>query len=274
MVGIYKITNLVNNKIYIGQSINIKRRFEEHHYKPFYQKGDEYNIPLYRAIRKYGVDNFNFEVIEECLPEELNDKEQYWIQYYNSYIQNNCGYNLTYGGDGRATILHEKILNLWDNKKSISVIAKELEICKASVINHLEGYINYSSDEAKKRGYELLKTDKKVKLYDLKLNLLNSFNNPEEAAKSLNVTVDSIKNCCQHRTHSCKGYILCWENETPNLITKRKKVLQFDLNGELIQSYIGVNEAARQTQIDSANISRCCNGKAKTAGGYVWKYEV
>ena len=71
-IGIYKITNLLNNKIYIGQSLNIERRFKEHCYK-----GKESRIPLDLAIQKYGKDNFTFEIIENCLKEELNEKETY-----------------------------------------------------------------------------------------------------------------------------------------------------------------------------------------------------
>lgn len=92
MIGIYKITNLLNNKVYIGQSRNISERWRSHRTK--YQTQD---YPLYRAIRKYGIDNFSFEVIEECEIDKLNDREIYWIAYYNANNKNN-GYNLTEGG--------------------------------------------------------------------------------------------------------------------------------------------------------------------------------
>ena len=97
MVGIYKITNLINGKIYIGQSINIQQRWKAHRSKPFYKNGDQYQTPLYRAIRKYGLNNFIFEIIEECFESELNDKEQYYIQYYDA-TNPDKGYNLTRGG--------------------------------------------------------------------------------------------------------------------------------------------------------------------------------
>ena len=63
MTGIYKITNLINNKIYIGQSVDIKKRWATHKRQAFI-KGKEYDKYLYRAIRKYGIDNFSFEIIE------------------------------------------------------------------------------------------------------------------------------------------------------------------------------------------------------------------
>ena len=93
MIGIYKITNQVNKKVYIGQSQNISQRWKSH--RKHYQKDD---YPIYRAMRKYGIDNFSFEVIEECSLEELNDKEKYWIKYYDSHNSSN-GYNLTDGGN-------------------------------------------------------------------------------------------------------------------------------------------------------------------------------
>lgn len=86
MIGIYRITNRMNNKHYIGQSVNIQRRLTEH-----CRRQEQY---VDKVIKKYGMDSFDFVVIEECLPEELNQREDYWIKQYNSIIPN--GYNLGY----------------------------------------------------------------------------------------------------------------------------------------------------------------------------------
>lgn len=93
MTGIYKIINKINNHCYIGQSTKIQQRWKEHinTSKNSNQKG--YNYPLYRAFRKYGIENFNFIVLEECLNSQLNDKEKFWINYYKPE------YNQTIGGD-------------------------------------------------------------------------------------------------------------------------------------------------------------------------------
>lgn len=88
MIGIYQIKNKVNGKVYIGQSVDIERRFNSH-------KNSNEDHPLYRGFKKYGIDNFSFEIIEECLVSELNDKEIYYIDFYNSYDK---GYNQTLGG--------------------------------------------------------------------------------------------------------------------------------------------------------------------------------
>lgn len=98
MVGIYIITNNINGKVYIGQSKNIQQRWKAHRTRPFNSNAETYNTPLYRAIRKYGLNNFSFEILEECLVEELNKKEKYYIDKYNSNDLEH-GYNLTNGGD-------------------------------------------------------------------------------------------------------------------------------------------------------------------------------
>lgn len=93
MIGIYKITNQVNGKVYIGQSVDIQRRWKEHRIRPFNSNSEQYNCPLYRSIRKYGIENFNFIVLEECSINDLNEKEQFYIKKYNS-INRDYGYNL------------------------------------------------------------------------------------------------------------------------------------------------------------------------------------
>ena len=94
--GIYKITNKINGKSYIGLSKNIEHRWRQHELKSFNPDDREYEKSLYRALRKYGLENFNWEILEECPEEQLADREIYWIGYYNSYAE---GYNETPGGD-------------------------------------------------------------------------------------------------------------------------------------------------------------------------------
>lgn len=89
MVYIYKFTNQINGKIYIGSTKNVKRRLQEH------REGVKKRIHqyLYRAINKYSWDSFKFEVIEECCPLLRNDYENKWIRFYNS-LDKNFGYNM------------------------------------------------------------------------------------------------------------------------------------------------------------------------------------
>lgn len=118
MVGIYKIENLVTHNVYIGQSINIEKRIKKHKTVAFNPEDKAYEYPLYRAIRKYGLDNFSFEILEECDQIQLNEQEKKWIEKYNSFFN---GYNQTLGGDSSRNIAP---------KESIIGIIQDLEITK------------------------------------------------------------------------------------------------------------------------------------------------
>ena len=96
--GIYKITNLNNNKVYIGQAVNIAERLRTH-----IKAGigiDPTNSELYKDMKKIGVENFTFEILEECPPSMLNDKEKFWISFYHGQ---DFGYNITKGGSQRIS---------------------------------------------------------------------------------------------------------------------------------------------------------------------------
>lgn len=92
--GIYKITNTLNGKVYIGQSINVQERFYEHKRKLRLQQ--HFNKYLQNAYNKHG-EYFEFEVIEECDVSDLDKREMYWIGYYHSDNKQN-GYNIMAGG--------------------------------------------------------------------------------------------------------------------------------------------------------------------------------
>lgn len=93
MIGIYKIQNRNNGKVYIGQSNDCERRIKEHCYPSRYLEG----LPIDIAIHKYGKENFTFDIIEECSLKQLNERKTYWILKYESNTQK--GYNCNIGGD-------------------------------------------------------------------------------------------------------------------------------------------------------------------------------
>lgn len=103
MIGIYKITNTINGHAYIGLSTDIEKRFAYH--KSSYNHKRENNKLLYLAFNKYGIDNFIFEVLEECKVEELGEKEQYYIKLYNTQQD---GYNMTAGGEDNSGESHPR----------------------------------------------------------------------------------------------------------------------------------------------------------------------
>ena len=100
MTGIYKITNIINGHAYIGQSVNIHRRWKAHFEGAFNVAAKVYNYPLSRAIRKYSKENFQCEILEICLVNELSEKEKYWINHFNTFAE---GYNQGIGGTNGPT---------------------------------------------------------------------------------------------------------------------------------------------------------------------------
>jgi group I intron endonuclease len=102
---IYKATNLVNNKIYIGQTKNeIEKRIKGHIKE---SKNENTKRPFLISIKKHGIDNFLFEEIDRADTfDELDEKEIYWINFYNS-TNNKIGYNILGGGQGKKMITNE-----------------------------------------------------------------------------------------------------------------------------------------------------------------------
>lgn len=127
MKGIYCFTNKINNKKYIGQSIQLKERYNQHKRNHLNPDDKSYNSSFYRAIRKYGFENFNYEILEDndsLTKEELNELEIYYINLYDSFKN---GYNETQGGQ---TSLHFTKLsddNIFEIKKQLKNTSKKIE---------------------------------------------------------------------------------------------------------------------------------------------------
>ena len=130
---IYKITNTINGKSYIGQTIqNVKERFYQHCATKCSKAVS--NMAIHRAIKKYGKSNFTVEVIEEIDSANLNDRERYWIKYYNSY---NNGYNSTKGGqDGCKPFKDldvESIIKEYNTGKSLRTLGTIFKVDKQTI---------------------------------------------------------------------------------------------------------------------------------------------
>ena len=151
ITGIYLIRNKVNNKVYIGQSIDIKRRIKEHirsaQPEKYSKKSErDSNTPIHRAMQKYGIDNFEIQILEKCSKEKLNEREIYWIQIFNT-TDNNIGYNLTTGGQNNFALkgeehsqakltqseVNEIIKLLKSNNLSILEIAQQFSVSKSTI---------------------------------------------------------------------------------------------------------------------------------------------
>lgn len=141
MKGIYKFTNIFNNKCYIGQSINLENRYKAHKRNYNNPKINSYNTIFYRALRKYGFKNFKYEILEQSenfTKEELNQLEIFYINYYNSFRE---GYNMNLGGNFTSSekkLNSEKVLKIkWDiikTDKTFTQIAEEYNV-KISLIS-------------------------------------------------------------------------------------------------------------------------------------------
>lgn len=129
MIGIYKYQNKINGRIYIGQSLDIDRRYKQHLYDAANRPDRGTGVDL--AIKKYGIENFDFMIIEECPVELLDEREKYWIAYYNSFLD---GYNRTPGGSVLRGNEHPKaILNedeVWEIRELYGMKVKRSDVFK------------------------------------------------------------------------------------------------------------------------------------------------
>ncbi len=144
--GIYKITNNINQKCYIGCSKNIEHRWIAHKSESILEYNPQYNYSIHKAFRKYGIDNFSFEIVELCTESELFDKEQYYIQYYDSY---NNGYNETLGGDTGPALIGENNPNAKLSEQDVINIRTRL--LNGEMLNDV--YQDYKNNISK-RGFE------------------------------------------------------------------------------------------------------------------------
>ena len=197
MAYIYKITNTVNNKSYIGKTekTDPTQRWKEHikaSKRSYINKR-----PLYDAFNKYGIDQFLFEVIEET--STPNERDIFYIYYYNTYKE---GYNATLGGDGKSYITNQQeIIDYYvKHEPFIKDLAKYFNLDKKTVTKILKQF-NIEYDIKARHSKEILQKDKSG-------NVLNTFKSAREAAKSLgNIKLNShIVQCCNETRKSVYGF--------------------------------------------------------------------
>ncbi len=189
---IYKITNIINNKIYIGLTRrNIKVRFNEHIKKAKLN----YNTKLYNAINKYGENNFKIEVIEQIDNELLSDREIFWIKYYNS-VDNTIGYNSTLGGDGCNTLKYIDTDKYLERNKKISNALKGRKQDQLIIDKRVKKLLGKKRTKEQKqlmsikqKGKITITKDNKVKRVNK--NLLNNYLNSGWIKGSLKVSTES-----------------------------------------------------------------------------------
>ncbi len=272
--GIYKITNKINNKVYIGKSIYIERRWYEH-------KTDMNDINkqnhLYNAMRKYGKDNFLFEIIELCPKDNniLTEREIYWINYYNSYEE---GYNETRGGEGHFKFYPEEIIKLWDNGLSIYEITQQIGCEKQTVYDTLKDHPTFSTQismerSAPRRSKLLSKavSDRQsypVYQYDLEGNFIAEYPNLTAAANAFGYPCDhSICKVINNQGTAKLAYNFQWSKEKVDKMPVYHSTTKIGVrNINTGKCFASIREAAKWANVDKEGIRRAIYGQQKFSG--------
>lgn len=222
-MNIYKITNKINNKIYIGQTYKpINVRFKEHLKESNKIKSKHL---ICRAIKKYGKNNFTIELIDTAITkEELNAKEIYWIKQFNAKNKS-VGYNLTDGGEGVYGYKHSKESKeknrKWHLGKKLSeTVKKKISMTLKKVMNTSnmkEKMSKITSGKnnpfyGKKHTIQNLKINsekhkRKVAVYDKDMNLINIFDSRTVTAKYFNKSIQRISEYLYNKRNHKDGLI-------------------------------------------------------------------
>lgn len=189
--AIYKWENLKNGKCYIGQAKDLYIRIK-HHLGRMKNASKNDDCLLYRAVAKYGIDQFDLEILEilpnsntKCL---LNEREKFYISLYDSYRN---GYNLTLGGDGGCL--------------GYKFTSKQIENCKKA---------------AKENSKKLRKA---IFLYNIKTNEFLHFDSIINGSREININYGSLERCCMHKIWLCdKKYLGAFSEDSLN-----KRILEF-----------------------------------------------
>lgn len=239
MAYIYKITNDINNKIYIGKTeyVNPEDRWKQH-LKEYNKKRCE-KRPLYSAINKYGEEHFHFEVIEET--DNPEEREQYWIEKLRTYVGfNDCnGYNATLGGDGKSYLnldenevikyhVEEACYRLRETSKYFNVDRKTI----LKILNKNNTVYVDRVDAKRMQTYEelggVLQIDIKTKI------IINIFENTCQANIYMNKPIKSrcIMNACNNNTsHISLGYLWYYGKDLEKAI-KDGNIIDIDKLGK------------------------------------------
>ena len=211
IIGIYKITNQINDKCYIGQSHNIHERWMKHRSRAYQINDINYDCHFYRAIMKYGLEHFSFEILEECSSEELSNREMFYISFYDSFNPEH-GYNMTMGGEGRLVQDRNRILELWNQGYIIGDIAKIVSGSRNTVKQILQEFdIDYESEN---KNRWIKKKSRSIEQYDTMKNLLKIWGSAREAERELHIDHTAISDCCNYIRKSAGGYMWRYANRS------------------------------------------------------------
>lgn len=237
---IYKITNKLNQKVYVGQTVkDLNSRFLSHKNSPNFKHTKGY--PIARAIKKYGWDNFEKELIDTANSiEELNQKELYYIQKFNSLIEGGWGYNVKGGGDS---------------------IGSHSEQTKRKIGEAQKGKLNHAHGKTGK----LNPTSKPI------ICLTNGqiYESAMDCGKILNLNFSHICSVCRGVRGSTGGFVFRWLDENNQIIEpqhssriKVKKIINLD-TGEIFNSMKLAEMSVSRNGKSNGSLSRCMRGKSE-----------
>ena len=181
---IYKISNTITGKVYIGQTIQPpSRRWRQHELSAQNTNRNDSNLPLHLSMRKHGLAAFKYEVIEMCDDAIVNDREVYWISIYDS-TNPNKGYNLSLGGGGTSYYRMDEILSLWNQGKGIKEISELMDIDRGFLALRLKE-AGISTEEINARRYAAARERRSSPVYKYSLdgNYLRMFSSVQEARR-------------------------------------------------------------------------------------------
>ena len=276
---IYKISNTLTGKVYIGQTIQPpSRRWRQHELSAQNANRNDSNLPLHLSMRKHGLSAFKYEVIEICDDAIVNDREVYWISIYDS-TNPNKGYNLSLGGGGTSYYRMDEILSLWNQGKGIKEISELMDIDRGFLALRLKE-AGISAEKINARRYAAARERRSSPVYQYSLdgNYLRMFSSVQKARRETNI--GHIERCCNGDQKQAGGFIWSYDKSTAvppvqndNPATKKRVVYQYGLDGHRISEYDSAYHAEKATGINQTAIRNVCLGRNHTAGGYVWSYE-
>ena len=234
---IYLIENRINSKKYVGQTIqkDIKDRWYSHKNLKHKTVGKI----LFNAYNKYGVNNFNYKIICICFDEDTNKYEEEYIKKYDTIYPN--GYNLLPGGNNK----------------------KHNEYTKKLISESLKGE-NNPQFGIKKSQEQLKKMSERMKGKN------NSQFGKKFTEEEIQKRLDRYKNKPEIKEKISTSLKYYYRN-TKKKSLNNKKVEQYDLEGNLINIFDSISEAARSVNINVTFLSRTCNKDNYTAAGFKWK---
>ena len=283
---IYKATNKINGKSYIGQTVSFRQRVWQH-----LRCRPEEDCLFHRAIEQFGRDNFTWDIIDSC----ENQKEATMLEKHYIKVYDTCrnGYNENKGGVGghnaRAVVLltlDGKYVKRYDSAMDAEVDGFHntdvLLSCK-NILKQCKGYMFMFENDYKRNGAKTYEKPEPVNMRsviqcDKNGNFIQKFKSLNDASKSTGANRTTISGVLSHKYKYANGFIFVYEEDFPikdlSIYEKKKKgkmVAQIDIKtGKVIKVYDRIADAGRELGVNYKGIHKVVDMPDRTAYGYKW----